>query len=400
MTGIKQSTLLLFVCIFTHCSLLTAADEVIVDTTCSSHEDSSSVCQDAQMEELNMNMPDSDQNLSSSWEFMNAFSKLGSSWSHVIGEYRSVIQSADGKEFNGDVYAKNGLKEGLELIKQMVKEQTTVSKDNERLWSFQTSPLIDFGKTTDDLLISFLRWSIVDNYLTNGHARDDNGCSLIGGVNHYPSEEESINVSKAFRRLTSYIHWMESVSEDLLIAPLTYESITHSLEIFSIHVTHDDCGRLVWWVDLGKTKIDMLKAQSTSDTTRMFVYIAHMLFLDEGAQTHGLLVIDDMSEIPFWQYMTMLPLKVGISVDRFLISVTPLKTKNVIMLHRPKWAEIAYGLLSWFLNDRMKSRVTWVEKDEEMAVMNRAVGGAEFIPSGFSDANGELEKDLINSIHS
>ena len=27
-----------------------------------------------------------DENMSSTWEFMNAFSKLGTSWNHVIGE--------------------------------------------------------------------------------------------------------------------------------------------------------------------------------------------------------------------------------------------------------------------------------------------------------------------------
>ena len=364
--------------------------------TCSNSESSSA---HGEVKNLDESTPDTKQNLSSSWEFMNAFSKLGSSWSHVIGEYRSVISSADGKELKGDVYAVNGFEEGLILIKQMIKDEALKSDKNELLWSFQTSPLGDFGKTVDDLLKAFLRWSIVDNHLTNGHARDDNGCSLIGGINHYPSESEKINVSKAFRRLTAYTQWMQSVSDDLSTSHLTYESIAPSLEIFSINVTHDNCGRLVWWVDLGKTKIDALKAQSTADTTRMFVWVAHLLFLDDAAQTKGLVVIDDMAEIGFWEYMTMLPLKVGISVDRFLISVTPLKAKNVLMMHRPKWAEIAYGLLSWFLNERMKSRVTMVEKGEEETILNKAVGGKAFIPSGFGNTNGQVEEDLIARNH-
>lgn len=364
--------------------------------TCSNSESSSA---HGEVKNLDESTPDTKQNLSSSWEFMNAFSKLGSSWSHVIGEYRSVISSADGKELKGDVYAVNGFEEGLILIKQMIKDEALKSDKNELLWSFQTSPLGDFGKTVDDLLKAFLRWSIVDNHLTNGHARDDNGCSLIGGINHYPSESENINVSKAFRRLTAYTQWMQSVSDDLSTSHLTYESIAPSLDIFSINVTHDNCGRLIWWVDLGKTKIDALKAQSTADTTRMFVWVAHLLFLDDAAQTKGLVVIDDMAEIGFWEYMTMLPLKVGISVDRFLISVTPLKAKNVLMMHRPKWAEIAYGLLSWFLNERMKSRVTMVEKGEEETILNKAVGGKAFIPSGFGNTNGQVEEDLIARNH-
>ena len=130
----------------------------------------------------------------------------------------------------------------------------------------------------------------------------------------------------------------------------------------------------------------------------MFVWVAHLLFLDEGAQTKGLVVVDDMSHIGFWEYMTMLPLHVGISVDRFLISVTPLKAKNVVLMHRPKWAEIGYSLLSWFLTSKMKSRVTMVERGEEIDVLNKVVGGAEFIPTEFSNVKGEITADLI-SIH-
>jgi hypothetical protein len=127
----------------------------------------------------------------------------------------------------------------------------------------------------------------------------------------------------------------------------------------------------------------------------MFVWIAHLLFLDERAQTKGLVVVDDMAEIGFLQYMTMLPIQVGISVDRFLISVTPLKAKNVVLMHRPKWAEIGYSLLSWFLTKKMKDRVTMVEKGKENEMMKRIVGGAKFVPRDFSDVEGMVTKDII-----
>ena len=153
---------------------------------------------------------------------------------------------------------------------------------------------------------------MVDNYHDN--PTDGNSCALIGGINHPPSDTEKINVSKAFRRLTSYRQWMQSVSSDLQ-HPLTYQSIKSTLSIFSLHVSHDECGRLVWYVNLGKTELANLKSLSPRETTRMFVWIAHLLFLDEKAQTNGLVVVDDMSNIAFWDYMTMLPIQVGISVD-------------------------------------------------------------------------------------
>jgi len=102
-----------------------------------------------------------------------------------------------------------------------------------------------------------------------------------------------------------------------------------------------------------------------------------------------------MAEIGFWDYMTMLPIQVGISVDRFLISVTPLKAKNVVLMHRPKWAEIGYSLLSWFLTKKMKNRVTMVQKGQEDDMMKKVVGGAKFVPRDFSDVEGLITKDII-----
>ena len=339
-----------------------------------------------------------DKNVSSPWAFMQAFSKLGTSWNHVIGEYRSVVAGADGVDLKGDVYAKN-IDEALKSLQAMVQvKMESASEDDIALsWTFPTTPLADFDKTIDDVLLAFLRWSVVD---TNA---DDKSCNLIGNMNEYAGEEDEtslrkINVTKAFRRLTAYISWMRSVSSHL-DTPLTFESISPSLSIFSIHVTHDSCGRLVWWVNLGKTDMSAFKSQSVRETTRLFVWVSHLLFLDVGAQTKGLLVIDDMASISFYEYMTMLPIQVGISVDRFLISVTPLKAKNVVLMHLPKWAEIGYGLLSWFLTAAMKSRVTMVTKGEEIETLQKVVGGSEYIPTEFGTFGGELKPDIIGMQH-
>lgn len=332
----------------------------------------------------------------SPWQFMQAFTQLGSSWNEVIKEYISVIKGADGIDLKGDAFAPD-LDEGLTMLQTMVHEAATTSKGDED-WSFSLAPLEDFGKTIDDVMLAFLRWSVVDTHSSSV----DDSCELTGGVNYYPFVASSptetkgvVNVSKAFRRLTSYVQWIRSVSSDLIDPPVTHESISSSLLIFALHVTHDSCGRLVWWVHLGETDMAALNSHSPRETTRMFVWIAHLLFLDERAQTKGLVVVDDMAEIGFWSYMTMLPMQVGISLDRFLISVCPLKAKNVVMMRRPKWMEIAYGLLSWFMTNKMKSRVTMVITGEEAETLDKLVGGPEFIPQNFGHVNGEMTSDII-----
>ena len=336
-----------------------------------------------------------EEGIESPWQFMRAFSHLGSSWNEVIQEYVSVIKGADGVDLQGDIFAPD-MDEGLIALQTMVRDVAIAKVDED--WSFSLAPLNGFGKTIDDVLLAFLRWSVIDAH--SSHV--DNSCQLIGGVNYYPfaassvtAEEKTVNVSKAFRRLTSYVHWMRAVSSDLIDPPVTYESISPSLSIFAVHVTHDSCDRLVWWINLGKTDLAALKSHSPRETTRMFVWIAHLLFLDDKAQTKGFIVVDDMAEIGFWSYMTMLPMQVGISLDRFLISVCPLKAKNDVMMHRPKWMEIAYGLLSWFMTAKMKSRVTMVSTGEEIKTLTKLVGGVEFIPQDYDHFHGESVSDII-----
>jgi len=354
--------------------------------TCNNNEDSS--CNEP-TDENNRKQEDS---VSSPLDFMRAFSNLGSSWSHVLSEYKSVVQGADGYDLKDDIRAPN-MNEGLTLLQSMVHDAASVSEEDVLSWSFHTTPLSDFDKTIDDVLLSFLRWSVVDN---NKSYQENKYCHLIGGVNEYNNEKQDINISKAFRRLTSYMHWMKSVEQDLVDPPLTFESVSPSLSTFSLHVTHDSCNRIVWWVNLGKTDLTAFKSQSPKETTRLFVWIAHLLFLDQGAQTKGLVVVDDMSDIGFYDYMTMLPLQVGISVDRFLVSVTPLKAKNVVLMHLPRWAEIGWNLLSWFLTKKMKSRVTVVSSgDDDIDTLLKVVGGPEYIPVDFGNYKGELISDMV-----
>jgi hypothetical protein len=365
----------------------------------SPQEDNSQTCagdDDSHCDQTGTAASSVEEGIESPWQFMRAFTHLGSSWNEVIQEYISVIKGADGVDLQGDIFAPD-MDEGLIALQTMVREVATAKTDED--WSFNLAPLNDFGKTIDDVLLAFLRWSVIDAH--SSHV--DNSCQLIGGVNYYPfaeaasvtAEEKAVNVSKAFRRLTSYVHWMRTVSADLIDPPVTYESISPSLSIFAVHVTHDSCNRLVWWINLGKTNLAALKSHSPRETTRMFVWIAHLLFLDEKAQTKGFIVVDDMAEIGFWSYMTMLPMQVGISLDRFLISVCPLKAKNVVMMHRPKWMEIAYGLLSWFMTAKMKSRVTMVSTGEEIEILTKLVGGAEFIPQDYENFHGESVSDVI-----
>ena len=68
MSSAMQCLLLLFMVIASSCIQLTIADDT---STC---------------EQPEITVDDENNNMTSKWEFMSAFSKLGTSWNHVIGE--------------------------------------------------------------------------------------------------------------------------------------------------------------------------------------------------------------------------------------------------------------------------------------------------------------------------
>ena len=65
------------------------------------------------------------------------------------------------------------------------------------------------------------------------------------------------------------------------------------------------------------------------------------------------------------------------------------------MMRRPTSMEIAYGLLSWSMTAKMKSRVTMVSTGEEIETLTKLVGGVEFIPQDYVHFKGESVSDII-----
>lgn len=321
-------------------------------------------------------------------DFMKVFNRLGTSWSHVFGSYMDVVKTAHGKDLGGDVYA-DDIESGVAMLQNMVNQAMQdagghKTKEGQK-WTFEAVPLQEFGATIDDVFVAFLRWSGVDSSDEDEHE----ACKLQGGVNK--REIFPINVSKAFRRLTAYATWMDEQKDVLIEPPLTLESVRQAKDLLYSRVTHDDCGRVIWWLDLGKTNFEEMKHLAHEEILRFFVWLSHLIMIDESAQRNGIMFLDSMDAVSFYQYMTMLPYQLGITIDKFMIGVTPLKTKLVVFMKRPTWFNVGFGLLSVFLPARMKKRVS--QPDNEQASIEDIVGSN--IPVGFDNYNGTLDVDLI-----
>ena len=196
-------------------------------------------------------------------EFMSALSRMGTSWSNVLKKYRNIIKNSEGKNLKGDAYVTNAA-EAMTTLRQMVETQQqnnnaldNTSSSDDDIWSFRAAPYKTFGKTLDDLYMAFIRWASIDGV-------DDDDCMVKGGVNK--QDPEVINVSKAFRRLASYAEWIHSIdnnsdstSSNVVNNYLSTESLKQAQGLIYTRVTHDACGRAVWWIDLAKTDFESIR---------------------------------------------------------------------------------------------------------------------------------------------
>jgi hypothetical protein len=315
-------------------------------------------------------------------EFVGAFQQLGTSWKGVLNSYRDIINSAEGKQLTNDVYT-NDLMEGLDIIRGLVQEKLDQARETNQemcIWYFDKVPFKEFGRTLDDVYIAFLRWASVE-------PNQFHECGLKGGIN----KSGPINVSKAFRRLEQYAQWMDSTGDDLV--DLTAESVKATAALLFFRVTIDSCDRVVWWLDLGQTNFSALKELPDTSILRLFVWLAHLIMFEEKAQENGVVFFESMAYVGFWQYMTMLPMSVGLMLDKYMVGVIPVRTKLVVFLKRPLWVEIMYGILAVFLPKRMKRRVDMPRNNDQNAIEETV--GVDCIPVDFDDLNGTIKVDLM-----
>ena len=312
-------------------------------------------------------------------EFFGTFHRLGVSWGHILRSYRRIIGLAGGgADLPDDVVAQT-MPEALTILQNMAKDL--------EMPDFVYDA---FGKTRQDLLSAFLYWAS-----TEEGQKKKSLCK--GGINERSND---IKVSKAFRRLEAYVDWMKQSEQDfedahtgnrlpVLPPPKVYDA-------FRVSLTRDACGRIVWWMDLDLTDEDAVRTFDASESRRFFVWFAHFVMFNKDAQQNGIVFMNNLAHLSFWNFMTMLPLEVGIKTDEFMICVVCLKTKLVTFANRPAWATFAYRILSVFLKKDMKRRVFNVKDNtQEESIKEVLGGGEEYIPAGYFGFKGTSGIDLL-----
>lgn len=275
-----------------------------------------------------------------------------------------------GKRQKGDVLCATEA-EAMTKIKEMVAGMTLdADMPKHSKWHFNLSPLEPLNATVDDLLRAFVLWSCKE-------------------------DAPEFNVSKAFRRLDSYVTWMEDHRKDLE-QPLTVDSVRSAAKAWNLKLTHGGEDRLVWWLDFGDIDVPSIKSTvSNSESLRYMVWLSHVSMLDKKAQENGLVMMQSMGHRGMIEMFTMLSMDLGTQMDRFTMGVVPLKMKSLYMFNHNLWLTVMMGMMKPFLSKKIRERFVTVPKNADLqAVLDEAVG-SDCIPLGFASLPGAVERDIV-----
>jgi len=281
---------------------------------------------------------------------------------------------------------------GLRAFKKMIedaKEQNEKLPETKRSvkWEFQTSPHEQFGKTLDDLYMSFLKWA-----RKNKKSKEDKKKKSDEAETETTTKKEKIlNVNKAFRRLESYADWMDSSKEDLK-DPLTYESIKDALVPWGMESSIGKENHFVWWIDFKKIDKKAVKENPIIDSFRSFVWYSHFVMYNSNAQDYGMMIVENCEGLGFIEMMTLFPMKLGTKLDRLTMGVLPVKMEKCYITETPTWMKLFMKFMKVFMSKKLRDRIVLVQEWDDLTTSL----GEECIPKGFGKLKGnENFKDLL-----
>lgn len=240
-------------------------------------------------------------------------------------------------------------------------------------WDFRTSPHEQFDKTLDDTFAAYVQWAIKTEEETN---------------------ETSFNVSKAYRRIEHYADWMEDTGDELTAEPLTAASVQAALKAWCMKSSIDKHGNFVWWIDL--KQIDKVAIKTTlplTESLRCFVWYAHYVMFNENAQNNGLVFVEAIGKLGFVESMTLVPMKLGVKIDRLTIGILPIKLNKCYILEPAAWMDMIRSLMGMFMSKKMKERIIVLKEFTEI----EEITGRDCIPKKFGGLEGPMEVDLVDA---
>lgn len=299
----------------------------------------------------------------------------GHSGKSVWATTLETLRMADGEKSRKTDVLVDTVEEGVTELKKLMEDASKDPKDKEA-FSFPNTPLELLKASTDDLLKAFVVWS-------------------------KGSDDTQYNVTKAFRRLTSYARWMVKHCGEGNVKEID-DSLKTAHDCWKMHVTVGSDGQLVYWIDLGQLDTTKIKKELPhAVSVKYVVLMTHLMLLNKNAQDNGMIMIQGMANKGFMEMMTLVPMDIATKLDRLTIGVLPLRVNSMHMLTMPRWSRVLFALMGPFMSKKMKSRMQIAPADADLqAIAEQVAGGKAQVPVGFCGLEGEAkpENDVAASL--
>mmetsp|Transcript_31623 Transcript_31623/g.48410 ORF Transcript_31623/g.48410 Transcript_31623/m.48410 type:complete len:400 (-) Transcript_31623:87-1286(-) len=267
------------------------------------------------------------------------------------------------------------LEECLTKVKELAEAEKKLCSDDR--WEFPCTPK-DLYESNDDIINAFCMWAKSD-----------------------PEEKKvEFNVSKAFRRLNSYVGWMYANRKDLdpAIMKLDSPGIVKAAKAWGMKLTTDGKNRMVWWWDFGAVDHEAIVQKKTvtpADTLRFVTVVSHVVMMDKDAQENGIYFCQAFKNVGFMKMFKYVPMEIGAKLDRLTIGVLPVKMKVICLLQAGRWIKIIMGIMRPFMSKKMRSRIVIVGNRQDPQEMLDKEFGREYIPKTFGGLEGDVTTDLV-----
>jgi CRAL/TRIO domain len=298
-----------------------------------------------------------------------------------------------GKDKNDDTLCAS-LEDAMIVLESMV-EPKRQAGSNGGAWDFSLTPLEDFDANEKDLLRSFVLWSRKqEQHQTQQQQQHDEKTAAT------TSKPQPLiyNVSKAFRRLESYIEWMNQNARDFNFKNSEI-SMKDIARVWDMKMTHDKQGRLVWFCDLEALDFDYIKHKLPhDDTLRYLVWLVHLILFDKGTQENGVVLVYSIGKVGLIESLTLVPLELQHKFDSLSIGRLPIRVESIIMFNNPTWMKVVMALVTPFLSRKMTRRLKLIKRLEDPRQILEDVLGSNCFPANMmaQQLQGTLENDLIS----
>jgi len=291
-----------------------------------------------------------------------------------------TFNNSEGKDLKDDVRV-NGLESSLLALEEAI-SITRETAETPEMWDFEPSIFEGFGKTREDLLIAYLRWSLKIEIPDDAEKQAELELDV------------PFNVSKTVRRLKKYAEWMHRNQQYVTEAPMVKENfrdIYMNMACF-MSSTHSVDGCVLWFIDVDRNK-EFTKL-SHSEFIRIFCFNLHCLMFDEQVQRRGCIIIEDLAYIGFSRCMKSFPAEAKKETDRLMQGAGAIKMHKFVIMRSPWWFNAMMKMMALFLSKKIRSRIALHHKKWEVAASY--AGGLQYFPSGFG--KGGMDEACVDRV--